>query len=430
MDLHIQGPAQGLHGRLQPPGDKSITHRALLFGAMSNGASRLRGCLRSGVTDSMLNCLKELGVETEFLQEDDLIILGRKWRSQTRTLHCGNSGTTMRLLLGAVASSEIRTTIDGSPQLRRRPMQRILDPLRRMGAMITIRGEGSAPPFEVEGRQLHGITFDLPVPSAQVKSGILLAALSAQGPTKLSEPLPSRDHTERILKNLGVSLSHLNGTIKLTPHPEPLPNFTIRIPGDASSAAFLMVAALLVPDSEVTLFSVGLNPTRTGLLTAFENMGANIQRANVQHSCGEPMGDIIIRSSHLHSTAIQPEAVVSMIDEFPIFAVAATQAEGDTIVRGAKELRFKESDRIRETSQGLRRMGARIQPRPDGFVVEGPTALHGADLDPQGDHRVAMAFAVAGLLAEGETILRNADCISQSYPAFVADMRKLGAKIH
>lgn len=430
MDLHIQGPARGLHGHLRPPGDKSITHRALLFGAMSLGASRLRGCLRSGVTDSMLSCLTGLGVETEFLHKDDLIIVGRRWQPPTRTLNCGNSGTTMRLLLGAVASSGLRATIDGSPQLRRRPMQRIVEPLLRMGARITIRGEGSQPPFEVEGRQLHGITFDLPVPSAQVKSGILLAALAAQGPTKLTEALPSRDHTERILKNLGVSLTLLNGTIKLTPHPQPLPNFTIRIPGDISSAAFPMVAALLAPDSEVTLSSVGLNPTRTGLLASLEKMGADMEQANIQHSCGEPMGDITIRSSHLRSTSIQPEAVVSMIDEFPIFAVAATQAEGDTIVRGAGELRFKESDRIQEISQGLRSMGALIHPRTDGFIVDGPTVLQGAHLDPRGDHRVAMAFAVAGLLAEGETILHNADCIAQSYPAFISDMRKLGAKIH
>jgi 3-phosphoshikimate 1-carboxyvinyltransferase len=232
-----------------------------------------------------------------------------------------------------------------------------------------------------------------------------------------------------MLKNLGVSLTQLNGTIKLTPQEEPLPNFTIRIPRDISSAAFSMVAALLVPDSEVTLSSVGLNPTRTGLLEALEEMGADIQQDNIQHSCGEPMGDITIRSSQLCATAIQPEAVVSMIDEFPIFAVAATQADGDTIVRGAEELRFKESDRIQEISQGLRRIGAQIQTRADGFIVEGPTTLQGAVLDPRGDHRVAMAFAVAGLLAEGETIIRNANCISQSYPAFISDMRKLGAEI-
>ncbi|MDF1499661.1 MAG: 3-phosphoshikimate 1-carboxyvinyltransferase [Anaerolineales bacterium] len=429
MELKVNGPAEKLEGNIKLPGDKSISHRGMLLAAMGYGPSRLLGVLRSGVTDAMLNCLTALGVESEYLGQDDLLILGKSWSSPSTSLYCGNSGTTMRLLLGALAPSPVRATIDGSPRLRQRPMGRVVTPLELMGARINgMNGQGQ-PPFIVDGQELHGIQYDLPVSSAQVKSAVLLAALFAQGETEISEPTPSRDHTERMLKNLGISIIRSNGSIRLIPHRGRLPNFTMDVPGDVSSGAFPIVAATLVPDSEVTLSGVGINPTRSGLLEILDAMGADIRRENQRQSCGEPIADLVIRSAALNPVEIEADKVASMVDELPIFAIAATQAHGISKVSGAEELRFKESDRILEITRGLREMGARIEPQADGFIIEGPTRLHGAVLDPNGDHRIAMAFAVAGLIAEGETTLRNADCIAESYPDFASDLIKLGAEI-
>ncbi len=429
MKLTITGDSRPLHGRPHLPGDKSISHRALLLASMAHGPSRIRNFLKAGVTDVMRSSLEAVGIEAEYVGEDDLLVLGRPWHSPGRTLDCGNSGTTMRMLLGALAGQPFAATLDGTPRLRQRPMDRVVDPLLRMGADITSTGTDNLAPLTIEGGSLHGINYSMPVASAQVKTALLLAALQAEGPTILTEPGPSRDHTERMLMSLGVSLQINGDTITLEPDHTPLPALNAAIPSDISAAAFLITAALINPGSRILLQQVGVNPTRTGLLDVLLRMGAAIQTGPTGTTNGEPSADLIISASHLQGTTIRGDEVVRMIDEFPVFAVAATQAEGTTTVSQAGELRVKESDRIKALVTELRKMGAKIDELPDGFVVSGPTRLKGAVVQAHKDHRLAMALAVAGLAAEGETIIDGAEAIEQSFPAFTAILAELGAEI-
>ena len=429
MNLKISGRTNSLHGVVRLPGDKSLSHRALLLGGLARGATRLQGFLQAGVTKTMLDCLCALGVDAEFFGPDDLLIIGSRWRSPTKILDCHNSGSTMRMLLGALASQPISATLDGTPRLRKRPMDRVVEPLRRMGAEIVATSDDSQPPLTVCGQTLHGIEYNLPVASAQVKTAILLAALSADSPTTLREPTPSRDHTERLLQSIGVSVAVSNGKIRLTPGSMPLLGFKLTIPGDLSSAAFLLTAALLVPGSRVTINDVGVNPTRTGLLDALLAMGGQIQFVDQHQTGGEPIASLEVAASGLRALQISGGQVVRMIDEFPIFAVAATQAQGESVVRDAAELRMKESDRITALASELRKMGARIEEYPDGFVIEGPTRLYGAVVQSHNDHRLAMALAVAGLIAEGVTRIQGADCVEQSFPGFAQLMISLGAEL-
>lgn len=429
MNLKIAGQTHSLHGAVRLPGDKSLSHRALLLGGLARGATRLQGFLRAGVTKTMLDCLRTLGVDAEFCGPDDLLILGSPWRSPAKILDCQDSGSTMRMLLGALAPQPISATLDGTPRLRKRPMGRVVEPLRRMGAEIVATSNDTQPPLTVRGQTLHGIKYDLPVASAQVKTAILLAALYANGPTTLREPAPSRDHTERLLQSIGVSVAVSNGKIKLTPDSMPLLGFKLDIPGDISSAAFPLTAALLIPGSRVTINDVGVNPTRTGLLDTLLAMGGQIQFVDYHQTGGEPVANLDVTASGLRAVQISGNQVVRMIDEFPIFAVAATQAEGESVVRDAAELRLKESDRITALVSELRKMGARIEEYPDGFVIEGPTRLHGAIVESHNDHRLAMALAVAGLIAEDVTRIKDADCIEKSFPGFVQSMITLGAEI-
>ncbi len=429
MNLKISGQTHSLRGEVRLPGDKSLSHRALLLGGLAHGATRLQGFLLAGVTKAMLDCLCALGVDAEFFGPDDLLILGSPWRSPTKILDCRNSGSTMRMLLGALAPQPIRATLDGTPRLRKRPMGRVVEPLRRMGAEIVTASDDGQPPLTVRGQTLHGIEYNLPVASAQVKTAILLAALSADSPTTLHEPTTSRDHTERLLQSLGVSVAVSNGKIKLTPDSTSLPGFKLAIPGDISSAAFLLTAALLVPGSRVTINSVGVNPTRTGLLDALQAMGGQIQFVDRHQAGGEPEASLDVTASGLHAVQISGGQVVRMIDEFPIFAVAATQAKGETVVHDAAELRLKESDRITALASELRKMGARIEEYPDGFAVEGPTHLHASVVESHNDHRLAMALAVAGLIAEGVTQIQGAECIEESFPGFAQSLIALGAEL-
>ncbi len=431
MELIVSGPARDLKGSLRPPGDKSITHRALLFASLAHGPSRLRGFLRSGVTQAMLDCLTALGVEAEALGSDDLLVLGRDWRSPAAPLDCRNSGATMRMLLGALAGRPLEATLQGSERLHRRPMGRVVEPLRLMGARICGQGDGDQPPLQVRGTQLHGITYRLPVASAQVKTALLLAGLHAEGSTTLWEPAQSRDHTERMLQSLGVSLAQQNGRITLNPghEHEPLPPFTLTIPGDFSSAAFTLAAGAVVPGARLEMLGVGVNPTRTGLLEAMEAMGAVVQVEGEHLEGGEPVANLKVRSGEMRAVEIGGAQVVRMIDEFPVFAVIATQAQGESVVRDAQELRLKESDRIAALVSELRKMGAAIEEHPDGFVVSGPTELQGAAVDSHGDHRLAMALTVAGLIARGETLIGGAECITESYPGFAETLVSLGASI-
>ena len=440
--LVIRGRVSDLHGETSLPGDKSISHRALLLGALADGTSAVRGFLPSGDCLATVGCVRSLGIEVERPAPTEVVIHGRGLgglQPPEEGLDCVRSGTTMRLLSGILAGQPFASEVTGAPQLLRRPMRRITRPLRAMGAEIDdTEGHG---PLHIRPGALQGRKHVLPVPSAHVKSAILLAGLYASGVTVVHQPGPARDHTERMLANL------------LQPRPgdedrsEPLVRYTmdrvhldatrvgqmapmhLRVPGDLSSAAFLITAALLLPGSEVVLQDVGMNPTRTGYLDVLQTMGAHITVLDQGSEEGEPVGTLQVQSGTLNGTDVSGDTVVRMIDEFPILAVAATQAGGTTVVRDAAELRVKETDRIAGIAAALRKMGAPITPQPDGFVVEGPCRLQGTVVDSRGDHRLAMALAVAGLLAEGETVIRGAECISDSFPGFTDTLQGLGASI-
>jgi 3-phosphoshikimate 1-carboxyvinyltransferase len=430
MNWLIQ-PAGQLHGITAMPGDKSISHRALLHAALAQGTSRIENFLHAGVTEAMMRCVRDLGVGIEVeppggsTASGRLIVHGGQLRSPTANLDCGNSGATIRMLMGALAGQrDLVVTLDGSAGLRRRPMKRVAEPLRLMGAEL-----GDTPPLSIHGQALHGIEYTMPVASAQVKAAILFAALQADGPTIIHEPGPSRDHSERLLRSLGVSVMNDNNTVTLTPPEKPLAAFDATVPGDISSAAFVFAAAALVPHSEVTVTNVGVNETRTGILDALVAMGGDVCIANVREVNGEPIADITVKSSELRGITVDGDLVVRMIDEFPIFAVLASQAQGETIVREAEELRVKESDRIGSLASELRQLGVQIEERPDGFVIEGPARLHGAVVDSHGDHRLALSLAVAGLIADGETIVTRAEAYRESFPNFEGLMRGLGARL-
>ncbi|MBM4464915.1 MAG: 3-phosphoshikimate 1-carboxyvinyltransferase [Chloroflexi bacterium] len=411
--------AKGLSGRVKVPGDKSISHRALLLGAIAEGTTRIRGFLPAADCLATLACVRALGVEVERLSETELIVQGRGLRGLREpeaVLDCVGSGTTMRLLAGILAGQPFYSVLTGNEQLRRRPMGRIAEPLRRMGAIVLGRDDGRLPPLTILGGDLHGIQYSLPVASAQVKSAILLAGLYADGPTVIHEPGPARDHTERMLAAMGANIQYPISNIKL--HSSKLSSLDIVVPGDISSAAYFIAAACLVPGSGVVIEGVGVNPTRTGFLDALGEMGADIVMENQREVSGEPVADVVVRAAELRGVEVRGDRVPRMIDEFPILAVVATQAQGDTVVRDAAELRVKESDRIAAIEAELRKLGACIEERADGFVVEGPTSLRGTVVDSHGDHRLAMSLAIAGLIAEGETTIVGAECIADSFPGF------------
>jgi 3-phosphoshikimate 1-carboxyvinyltransferase len=426
MRLTVQ-PGTALRGRICVPGDKSISHRALLLGALAEGASQVKGFLPSGDCLATLGCLRALDVEVEVHDPTALTIHGRGLRGlqeHREPLNCARSGTTMRLLAGILAGQPFESTLTGEEQLLRRPMGRIADPLRRMGADIETT-DGHAP-LTVRGRRLQGCDHTLRVASAQVKSALLLAGLYADGPTIIRQPGPARDHTELMLAAMGADIEMSGLDVTLSP-PASLSPLALDVPGDVSSAAFLLVAAALVPGSDVTVESVGVNPTRTGLLDILSAMGADLVVEEEHQQKSEPVADVTVRKSELRGVEVGGDTVVRMIDEFPLLAVAATQAHGSTVVHDAAELRVKETDRIAAVAAGLRALGARIEPLPDGFMIEGPTRLQGAVVDSYGDHRLAMALAVAGLIAEGQTVVENAECITDSFPSFIELMRELGA---
>ena len=429
MELRVSGGAANLSGTVRIPGDKSITHRALLLGSMGNGPSHIHGSLRAGVVDAMEACLSELGIGIRHPRAGVTIVNGGHFRPPDIALDCKNSGTTMRLLLGALAGSQVSATLAGSHQLSQRPMDRVVKPLRSMGADITGHNGADQPPLRIEGARLHGIEYELLVASAQVKTAILLAGLQAEGITRIREPFPSRDHSERMLRELGVSVSAIDGSVILEPINNPLPNFETVVPGDFSAAALVLAAANLVPGSEVEMKRVGLNPSRTGLLEALRDMGSQIALGSLETQNGEPLGDLNTSFSELKGIDVGEDRVVSMIDEIPIFAVIATQAHGETNVRGASELRLKESDRLSAMTHELRKMGAKIEEHPDGITIEGPTRLNGAQVNAGGDHRVAMALAIAGIVGNGETTITEAEIIQQSFPDFAQTLHSIGVKL-
>jgi 3-phosphoshikimate 1-carboxyvinyltransferase len=433
-------PGSPLRGEVVLPGDKSLSHRAALLAAMAEGESRIENFLVSGVTHAMLDSLRQLGVEwrldgtTLAVQGAGLSCAGQPAVQPGQTLNCGNSATTLRLLAGAVAAWGVPAVLDGSPGLRKRPMQRIADPLRQMGMEVQ-DSNGCAPlSLRLQRRKLRGITCALDVASAQVKSCILLAALSASGQTTVSEPGPSRDHTERMLRAMGVSVdSHARGqpfvTRLVPPDDGRLRPLHMRLPCDMSAAAFLIVAALITPGSEITLRGVGLNPTRTGLIEALAEMGGDVQSLQTGDQGGEPVGDVTVRHSRLHAIEVYGERVVRMIDEFPVFAVAAAYAEGRTLVRDAQELRLKESDRIGLLGRELSGLGVTFDETPDGFAIEGRGEVRGGAGEAHGDHRLAMSLAVAGLAARQPTRVAGAEIVAESFPDFAHTLQGLGADI-
>jgi 3-phosphoshikimate 1-carboxyvinyltransferase len=437
LTFSVAGPLQG---SITLPGDKSLSHRAALFAALAQGESRIENFLVSGVTKAMLDALTALGVPYA-LKGTTLTVQGRGpggLKPPAAAINCGNSATTIRLLAGALAMAGVPAVLDGSAGLRRRPMDRIVEPLRSMG--VAIETTSGCAPLTL-GRSsfpLRPLGYSLPVASAQVKTCLLLAALAAGGPSTLREPGPSRDHTERLLKSLGVSVTTDKAiedgapvyTTRLTPsYSLQLPPLRFSLPGDFSAAAFLIVAGLVVPGSRLVLKDVGLNPGRTGLLDALLSMGADICIERPSTRGGEPVGNLLVNYSHLHGTDISGEQVVRMIDEFPIFAVAAACAEGVSRVSDAAELRLKESDRISSLCGELRALGVAASESPEGFTIEGGALPGGALVDPHSDHRLAMSLAVAGLAARRPVTIRSAEIMAESFPEFVPSLAALGASL-
>ncbi|MFW5691085.1 MAG: 3-phosphoshikimate 1-carboxyvinyltransferase [Chloroflexota bacterium] len=420
-------PGAALRGTVQVPGDKSISHRAVLFGGLlARGESRVRGWLPAGDTLASLRAVQALGVAVERQGAGDLIIQSSELRQPEGPVDLVNAGTGIRLLAGIMAGQNFPVVLDGSPQLRRRPMRRIIAPLRQMGADIS--GEDDRAPLTIRPAMLHGITYTLPVASAQVKSALLLAGLFATGETVITQPGPARDHTEVMLQAMGAQICTEGDTIYLKPGAS-LGTLDLTVPGDFSSAAFLMAAAAITPGSEVTIHHVNLNPTRTGLLDVLRQMGAEIEVTAVGDEAGEPVGDLRVRHGALRGVTIGGEIVVRMIDEFPVLMVAALLAEGETLVTDARELRVKETDRIAVMSAELRKLGAQITETDDGFRITGPQQLTGSVVDSHDDHRVAMSLAVAGLVADGETVITDSACAGDSFPGFADTLVALGGRV-
>lgn len=398
------------------PGDKSISHRLALFGAVAFGDTRVRNFSEAADCQSTLGCLEELGVAV--VREPGLVTLrGRGFealRAPARPLDAGNSGSTLRMLSGILAGRPFKATITGDESLRRRPVERVAAPLRAMGAKLN--ATDGRPPLTIEGGALHGIDWQLEVASAQAKTAVLLAGLQARGRTSVSEPQQSRDHTERLLPAFGVALAREGNRIAVDGGAR-LHGAELTVPGDASSAAFLVVAALLLPDSEVRIEGVSLNPGRTAFIDVLREMGGAIE-THATETDPEPSGTIVARSSSLRGAELGPERVPALIDEIPALAVAGAVARGSFRVRGARELRIKESDRIATLAEGLRRMGASLEEHDDGLTLQGGSQLRGARVRSHGDHRIAMALAVAGLVATGETEIEGADCVAVSFPGF------------
>jgi len=419
--------ARRLRGTIEPPGDKSISHRAAILNAIALGEATVDNFQTGADCLATVRCLRALGVRIESPTPGVLRVHGAGrsgLREAAAVLNAANSGTTLRLLAGLLAAQPFFSVLTGDASLRSRPMGRIVEPLRAMGARIQGRAAGTRPPLAIDGGRLRGIRHRLPVASAQVKSALTLAGLYAEGETALEEPAPSRDHTERMLQAMGAAIAAGEGGLKVSPLTGDLAPLSLRVPGDISAAAFWMVAAAAHPDAELRLAGVGVNPSRSGIIDALRAMGARIAVEEERTWGCEPVADIVVYSSPLRGTLVEGALVPRLIDEVPALAVAACFAEGETVVRDAGELRVKESDRIRATAGELRRLGARIQELPDGMVIQGVGRLRGAACGSHGDHRLAMALAVAGMLATGETTIRGAEAVAISYPGFWADLNR------
>ena len=423
MNLQYHHP---LKGEVTVPGDKSISHRAVMFGAISEGTTEVTNFLQGADCLSTIDCFRKLGITIENTPSK-ILIHGKGLHGLSKAssmLDVGNSGTTTRLISGILAGQSFETSLNGDQSIQSRPMKRIMEPLSLMGADITsIKNNGSAP-LCIRPSALHGIHYESKVASAQVKSCILLAGLYADGMTSVTEPSVSRNHTELMLRGFGANVQCEGRTATITPNPKLVGQF-IEVPGDISSAAYFISAGLIVPGSEILVKNVGINPTRDGLLRVCKSMGADLTLLNERENGGEPVADILVRHSNLNATVIEGDIIPTLIDELPMIAVMACFAKGTTIIRDAAELKVKESDRIAVMVDNLSRMGAHVTATDDGMIIEGGHPIHGATIDSHLDHRIAMSFAVAALATEGETTIQDADCVKISYPKFYEDLLNL-----
>lgn len=425
MNMNIT-KSSGLHGELAIPGDKSISHRAIMFGALAEGTTEITNFLQGADCLSTISCFQEMGVDIDN-RTDRVLIHGaglHGLNAPTQMLDVGNSGTTTRLISGILAGQSFTSSLNGDASIQKRPMKRIIDPLTQMGADIRSLNNNGCAPLEIHGGNLHGIAYQSPVASAQVKSCVLLAGLYADGTTSVTEPVLSRNHTELMLSGFGAKVTSVDTTATIEPEPH-LYGQKIVVPGDISSAAYWIAAGLAVPNSELVLKNVGINPTRDGILRVVEAMGADITRENVHTVSGELVCDLIVRSSSLHGTSVSGELIPTLIDEIPVIAVLACFAEGETIIKDAQELKVKESNRIDTVVEGLLAMGADATATDDGMIIRGGRTLHGATIDSHLDHRIAMSFAVAGLMCDTPTTILNADSVVISYPDFYESLRKI-----
>ena len=413
-------------GEVRVPGDKSISHRAVMFGALAKGTTAVTNFLQGADCLSTISCFQQMGIPIEN-NGNEVLIHGKGLHGLSmpqQPLDVGNSGTTMRLMSGILAGQEFKSVLTGDASIQKRPMGRVIDPLSQMGAgIVSVPGNGCAP-LQIRGGSLTGIHYHSKVASAQVKSAILLAGLYADGTTTVTEPQLSRNHTELMLRMFGAQISSQDTTVTIQPEPK-LAGRMIQVPGDISSAAYFIAAALMIPGSEVRIRNVGINPTRDGILRVCREMGADITLEHISDTDGEPAADLVVRYSRLHGTVIGGSIIPALIDELPMLAVLACFAEGTTIIRDAQELKVKESNRIDVMVQNLTAMGARIQGTEDGMIIEGGVPLHGAVIDSRLDHRIAMSFAIAGLASDGTTQILGSDCVKISYPEFYSDLRKL-----
>ncbi len=416
-----------LKGNISVPGDKSISHRSLILGSIAQGETRIYNFLDSLDCLKTLECMQALGAEIDIGKDNFIKIKGKGLyglQESKDMLDVGNSGTTIRLLTGLLGGQNFYSVLNGDNSIRRRPMKRVVEPLRLMRADIWGRENGQLTPLSIKGARLNPLRYTLPVASAQVKSALLLAGLYATGETVIKEPLPTRDHTERMLEIMRADIKISPPEIKIKGGKE-LRGTAIFIPGDISSAAYFIAAASILRDSQIIIKQVGVNPTRTGIIEILKKMGTKIDILNYQIKSNEPQADLMIEYSKLKGVEIKKENVPFLIDELPLIAVVATQAQGKTVVSGARELRVKETDRIKAIVSELKKMGADIEEREDGFAVNGPTRLQGAVCESYNDHRSAMSLAVAALLAEGKTVIKNSECIDISFPRFEKTLQNL-----
>lgn len=416
----------GLKGEVTVPGDKSISHRSVMFGSIAKGTTEIHNYLQGADCLSTISCFQKMGVEIENKGETVLVKGNglRGLKAPVGVLDCGNSGTTTRLISGILSAQNFEVTLTGDQSIQKRPMKRIMEPLSMMGASIeSINGNGCAP-LKIKGSPLHGIHYTSKVASAQVKSAVLLAGLYADGETRLTEPYVSRNHTELMLSYFGADVATLETTAVIQPAVELYGN-KIEVPGDISSAAFFLAAGLMVPNSQILIKNVGINPTRDGILHVCREMGGNITLLNENSGSGEPTADLLISSSQLHGITIGGAIIPTLIDELPMIAAMACFAEGTTVIKDAAELKVKESNRIEVMVRNLTAMGADVEETEDGMIIRGGRPLHGAVIDSKLDHRIAMTFAVTGLMADGETEILGAECVDISYPGFYKDLERL-----